>query len=71
MGTVGYLAASFGDGEAAGELRRRDLLDLEAHRVQHVVQLRRLAGVGVAVGGRRRLMITHASALLGLLGWWL
>ena len=37
-----HLAALGCDGESSGHLRRRHLLDLEPHRVQHRVKLRRI-----------------------------
>lgn len=51
-----YLAALGCDGEPAGDLRRRHLLDLEADGVQHGVKLRRLI--------RRRLTMIHGRDMM-------
>lgn len=53
-----YLAALGCDGEPAGDLRRRHLLDLEADGVQHGVKLRRL------IRRRRRLTMIHGRDMM-------
>ena len=45
------LAAPAGDGEPARQLRRRHLLDLEADRVEHRVELSRLIIISTTTGG--------------------
>lgn len=80
------LAAPGGDGEPPRQLRRRDLLDLEAQRVEHRVQLRSLVLVLAAAAAAAHLLLlllliihghggslarSASAARLGLSGlWW-